>query len=96
MIALQRHPGRLTAVVGPIGAGKSTLVGLRTGHSGECRFDGAEVSRWNRRDAMRSTDTHAPPPRRRSRRGIRADVRWGGLATRAPIGNRRCPKEARP
>jgi iron complex transport system ATP-binding protein len=52
-VNLQLHPAQLTAVVGPNGAGKSTLLGilagLRTGHAGECRFDGVEVSRWNRR-----------------------------------------------
>jgi iron complex transport system ATP-binding protein len=46
-------PGLLTAIVGPNGAGKSTLLGimtgLRGGYSGECRFDGVDVSRWNRR-----------------------------------------------
>jgi iron complex transport system ATP-binding protein len=49
--------GLLTAVVGPNGAGKSTLLGimagLRPGYQGECRFDGVEVTRWNRRSFAR-------------------------------------------
>src|SRR5689334_6457029 len=52
-VNLRLTGGDLTAVVGPNGAGKSTLLGimagLRDGYSGECRFDGVEVSRWNRR-----------------------------------------------
>jgi iron complex transport system ATP-binding protein len=52
-VDLHLDPGQLVAVVGPNGAGKSTLLGimagLRTGYSGECRFDGADVARWNRR-----------------------------------------------
>jgi iron complex transport system ATP-binding protein len=52
-VELKLEAGQLTAVVGPNGAGKSTLLGimggLRPGYSGECRFDGVEVSRWNRR-----------------------------------------------
>jgi iron complex transport system ATP-binding protein len=52
-VDLRLDPGRLTTVVGPNGAGKSTLVGivagLREGYTGECRFDGVEVAKWNRR-----------------------------------------------
>jgi iron complex transport system ATP-binding protein len=52
-VDLRLEAGQLTAVVGPNGAGKSTLLGimggLRSGYSGECRFDGVEVGRWNRR-----------------------------------------------
>jgi iron complex transport system ATP-binding protein len=52
-VDLKLEPGQLTAVVGPNGAGKSTLLGimggLRSGYDGECRFDGLEVGRWNRR-----------------------------------------------
>ena len=52
-VNLHLGPGELTAVVGPNGAGKSTLLGimggLRSGYTGECRFDAQEVSRWNRR-----------------------------------------------
>jgi iron complex transport system ATP-binding protein len=56
-VGLRLAGGQLTAVVGPNGAGKSTLLGimagLREGYSGECRFDGVEVSRWNRREFAR-------------------------------------------
>jgi iron complex transport system ATP-binding protein len=52
-VDLRLPSGALTAIVGPNGAGKSTLLGilagLRSGYVGECRFDGVEVSRWNRR-----------------------------------------------
>src|SRR5262249_45649422 len=52
-VDLMLTQGQLTAVVGPNGAGKSTLLGImagiREGYRGECRFDGVEVSRWNRR-----------------------------------------------
>jgi len=50
---LRLTPGVLTAVVGPNGAGKSTLLGIMAGirpaYFGECRFDGLDVCRWNRR-----------------------------------------------
>lgn len=52
-ITLTFEPGRMAAIVGPNGAGKSTLLaimaGLRRGYEGQCRFEGVEVSRWNRR-----------------------------------------------
>ena len=52
-VDLRLPGGLLTAVVGPNGAGKSTLLGilagLRPGYTGECRFDGLDVKRWNRR-----------------------------------------------
>lgn len=52
-VDLRLAGGQLTAVVGPNGAGKSTLLGILAGlreeYAGECRFDGVEVKRWNRR-----------------------------------------------
>ena len=56
-VEIEVSPPLLTAVVGPNGAGKSTLLGimagLRESYTGECRFDGAEVRKWNRRDFAR-------------------------------------------
>jgi iron complex transport system ATP-binding protein len=56
-VDLTLGPGQLTAVVGPNGAGKSTLLGvvagLRAHYLGECRFDGVEVAKWNRREFAR-------------------------------------------
>jgi iron complex transport system ATP-binding protein len=56
-VTLDLSPPELTAIVGPNGAGKSTLLGvmggLREGYSGECRFSGTEVRRWNRREYAR-------------------------------------------
>lgn len=56
-VELEVAPPMLTAIVGPNGAGKSTLLGimagLREGYTGECRFDGAEVRKWDRREFAR-------------------------------------------
>src|SRR5436305_15293698 len=53
-VTLDLAPPKLIVIVGPNGAGKSTLLGilggLREGYRGSCRFDGAEVSKWNRRE----------------------------------------------
>jgi iron complex transport system ATP-binding protein len=50
--------GQMVSVVGPNGAGKSTLLGvmagLREGYTGECCYQGREVSRWSRRRFARS------------------------------------------
>ena len=49
--------GSMASVVGPNGAGKSTLMaimaGVLTGYGGGCRFDGREISHWNRRALAR-------------------------------------------
>ncbi len=56
-VTLALAASKLMAIVGPNGAGKSTLLGilggLREGYLGSCRFDGVEVSKWNRRDYAR-------------------------------------------
>src|SRR5258708_36746800 len=56
-VTLDLSPPKLTAIVGPNGAGKSTLLGilggLREEYSGECRFNGTEVKKWNRREFAR-------------------------------------------
>jgi ABC-type cobalamin/Fe3+-siderophores transport system ATPase subunit len=56
-VTLDILPPRLTTIVGPNGAGKSTLLGilggLREEYSGECRFGGTEVKKWNRREFAR-------------------------------------------
>ncbi len=57
-VSLRLEPPQLTTVVGPNGAGKSTLLGimagLRESYLGECRLDGLDVRRWNRREYARS------------------------------------------
>jgi len=45
--------GQFAGIAGANGAGKSTLLtimaGLRPGYTGDCKFDGIDVSRWSRR-----------------------------------------------
>ncbi len=52
-VSLDFESAGLTAIVGPNGAGKSTLLsilaGLRDGYTGECQYNGREVSAWKRR-----------------------------------------------
>jgi iron complex transport system ATP-binding protein len=52
-VELDFFAGTFVAIVGPNGAGKSTLLGvmagLRSGHSGSCRYQDREVSDWQRR-----------------------------------------------
>ena len=60
------EPGRITAILGPNAAGKSTLLrvmaGLQKVESGEARLDGKAIHEWSPRDRARSLSYLAQQP----------------------------------
>jgi len=56
-ISLEISPGQIVAIVGPSGAGKTTLCKLLSGSmstsSGDIRIDGARLADWNEKDLFR-------------------------------------------
>lgn len=57
-ISFELKPGSVAAVIGPTGAGKTTLCRLMVGSlkpsSGHVRLDGADIASWNRDDLGKS------------------------------------------